>query len=1227
MSVVESGPSSSWLPPPPPPPSNHHQLESTPSSSHPPPTVPLPPPPSHHQQQQQQRRHPSYPSSSSSSNPHQHPHSSSLNGSTSTSTTKGNGSSIPASSSSWGVLPPGARQGSATEQDSPFPALPASCFEDSTSSITFSPPSTRLHGMEPPSVPSHLAVSPLDWHAPRSYTPVKLVGDGSFGTVWLCDWHSPLPAGTTLSPMQCGAGARPEWVGKRLVAVKRMKRVWERGWEEAGKLKELESLRSIPSHPNIIPLYDAFLQPTKELYFVFECMEGNLYQLTKSRKGRPLAGGLIASVFHQVISGLDHIHASGYFHRDMKPENLLVTTIGLQDYLPVRETPIPPGTRMETDVVVIVKLADFGLAREINSKPPYTEYVSTRWYRAPEVLLRSRDYGPPVDMWALGTILAELVNLKPIFPGQSEVDQVYKICAILGDPSREYGLDERGKPRGGGDWDRGIKMARAVGFGFPKMSPPPFASLFQPSIPLTLIDCISECLRYNPKHRITAKACLEHAYFRITVPRIQATPYIPAMPEAPSPSSFPGRPSQPHLSSSSSNSVLISPPNSGVVHGVPERDLPPSHSSIPHQNPPSFNIVDGSTRTLPPPQLSPLLAQNQNQTRAPFYPQYRDSPSQIPSSPSGGSGISIHSQNSQKTVYDTPGLEHNISSASTLISPRIRTSGASALVDQLRELDLPAADLSSYGRRAPPSGISRYNFKEDQPSSASPTSNSWQQQHSSQASHGSSNSHLSQNHYDGSNYEGYDGRSHSSISPAFAQSSSTVNSGSHASSSSHIDTPGNGSHYRQHPPPTIRTPYDDELSMPPPMDDERVRRQDVVMANAQVEAAKRAALPVPKKKKWGLGSVFGGSNESKHESLAPVGEEPNGSSHSLPLKRTQSISNAPDSGPSPSVSNDPLDVKAAQKEAKRVAKQLELAKREAAQAQARERARAVMQKRDRLVAEQVSTNKANGGGVVEIEWRDMTTGRSMLATDHRSPQKDKGKQVDRQQSAASSSSRDRLGAPSSSSLNHSASNPHLGGSSASHRSGASGGPFKPFDPTREHRHKSRRRDGDDDHSMSSLDANSLRSPSIMTFQSVDSDPGPRSSPRQYPSSLSRTAASVSSQGSTSSPQLYSLPHGSGSIGDQLSRDFREHTNLGSPSGRYASPSSKYDPYGRPVVQASNLSLPGMSSQGLSLDGYNEMFRVPNPPNANSSHTTLPPFSHIASVADQHQQHQSRHPSH
>ena len=81
----------------------------------------------------------------------------------------------------------------------------------------------------------------------RTYTPLKVLGDGSFGTVWLCDWHGTLPPNTPLSPMQCGAGARPEWTGKRLVAVKRMKRKWEGGWDECKRLKELEvSNRTLP---------------------------------------------------------------------------------------------------------------------------------------------------------------------------------------------------------------------------------------------------------------------------------------------------------------------------------------------------------------------------------------------------------------------------------------------------------------------------------------------------------------------------------------------------------------------------------------------------------------------------------------------------------------------------------------------------------------------------------------------------------------------------------------------------------------------------------------------------------------------------------------------------------------------------------------------------------------------------------------------------------------------
>jgi serine/threonine protein kinase len=197
-------------------------------------------------------------------------------------------------------------------------------------------------------------------------------------------------------------------------------------------------------------------------------MEGNLYHLIKARKNRALAGGLVASIFRQIVAGLDHIHTSGYFHRDMKPENVLVTTTGLFDYQSV--SPLAqPNSPPEKDVVAIIKLADFGLARETKSKPPYTEYVSTRWYRAPEVLLLSRDYSNPVDMWALGTIMAELVNLRPLFPGSGQIDQVARICEVLGDPCDEYGVDARGKSLGGGKWSKGIKLAKMVGFSFPKV--------------------------------------------------------------------------------------------------------------------------------------------------------------------------------------------------------------------------------------------------------------------------------------------------------------------------------------------------------------------------------------------------------------------------------------------------------------------------------------------------------------------------------------------------------------------------------------------------------------------------------------------------------------------------------------------------------------------------------------------------------------------------------------
>lgn len=125
-------------------------------------------------------------------------------------------------------------------------------------------------------------------------------------------------------------------------------------------------------------------------------MEQNIYQLMKEHK-KGFTEHEIKSIMYQTILGLAYMHKHGFFHRDMKPENLLCKGDS-------------------------VKIADFGLAREIRSRPPFTDYVSTRWYRAPEILLRSTNYNSPVDIFACGAIMAELYLMRPLFPGNNETD-------------------------------------------------------------------------------------------------------------------------------------------------------------------------------------------------------------------------------------------------------------------------------------------------------------------------------------------------------------------------------------------------------------------------------------------------------------------------------------------------------------------------------------------------------------------------------------------------------------------------------------------------------------------------------------------------------------------------------------------------------------------------------------------------------------------------------------
>ena len=126
------------------------------------------------------------------------------------------------------------------------------------------------------------------------------------------------------------------------------------------KLREVKSLRKM-NHHNIVKLKEVVRQQDS-LYFVFEFMEKNMYELLSKNVVKPTEDD-VRRMAYDSLQGIASCHKSGYFHRDLKPENLLINQEN------------------------VVKLADFGLAKEIRSRPPHTEYVSTRWYRAPELLL------------------------------------------------------------------------------------------------------------------------------------------------------------------------------------------------------------------------------------------------------------------------------------------------------------------------------------------------------------------------------------------------------------------------------------------------------------------------------------------------------------------------------------------------------------------------------------------------------------------------------------------------------------------------------------------------------------------------------------------------------------------------------------------------------------------------------------------------------------------------
>lgn len=279
------------------------------------------------------------------------------------------------------------------------------------------------------------------------------------------------------------------------------------------ELREVVFLRTLPLHPHLVPALDIFLDPfTKKLHIAMEYMDGNLYQLMKAREHKCLDVGSVKSILFQIMQGLEHIHAHNFFHRDIKPENILVSTSGQQDSATSFRRYSAIVTPPSTPPHYTVKIADFGLARETHSKLPYTTYVSTRWYRAPEVLLRAGEYSAPVDIWAIGAMAVEIATLKPLFPGGNEVDQVWRVCEIMGSPGNWY--NKNGGRVGGGDWRDGTRLASKLGFTFPRMAPHAMDTILQsPQWPSSLSHFVTWCLMWDPKNRPNSTQALAHEFF------------------------------------------------------------------------------------------------------------------------------------------------------------------------------------------------------------------------------------------------------------------------------------------------------------------------------------------------------------------------------------------------------------------------------------------------------------------------------------------------------------------------------------------------------------------------------------------------------------------------------------------------------------------------------------------------------------------------------------------
>ncbi|KAK4359605.1 hypothetical protein RND71_021834 [Anisodus tanguticus] len=254
------------------------------------------------------------------------------------------------------------------------------------------------------------------------------------------------------------------------VAIKKIANAFDNKIDAKRTLREIKLLRHM-DHENIVAIRDIIPPPQREafndVYIAYELMDTDLHQIIRSNQG-------LSEEHCQILRGLKYIHSANVLHRDLKPSNLLLNA--------------------NCDL----KICDFGLARVTSETDFMTEYVVTRWYRPPELLLNSSDYTAAIDVWSVGCIFMELMDRKPLFSGRDHVHQLRLIMEMIGTPSEaemEF-LNENAKR-----YIRQLPLYRRQSFTekFPHVNP-------------AAIDLVEKMLTFDPRRRITVEDALAHPY-------------------------------------------------------------------------------------------------------------------------------------------------------------------------------------------------------------------------------------------------------------------------------------------------------------------------------------------------------------------------------------------------------------------------------------------------------------------------------------------------------------------------------------------------------------------------------------------------------------------------------------------------------------------------------------------------------------------------------------------